>query len=1124
MTAQVASWRGALGALWRLAGLAFLAMLVQLVPAAAQEKAQLIATSERGFARLVLSFPERKNLPPYTVNYENGVLAISFDRAISVLLPDLALALPDYATVGRVDSEGKGIRIGLRGAFNVNRTEAGEALYVDLMPPSWSGTPPPLPASVLAKLAERDRVREQQEAEDRKTAATRAAQPEATVRVGRNPTFLRLQVDWNVDTEARYSFKGTKGTITFDWPIALDLYGLKTDLPAEFRSATNTVTRTGTQIDFAVAEGTVPRFYKLSPTQFVMDVDTSPEAGLAAALALEEEAKQARLNLEIAAREQEERVAARLGLESGTDDSSDIYPVGRATVVPTVTSTGGTIRIAFPFDADTSAAVFRRGDTVWMVFDTAQAMTEPADSPELQSVASSFDLVAAGETKVIRMDLASDRLATMGSEGRSWVLSLGDQLLGATEPLTLSRERDEQGRYHMAADVQRPGKVHVLRDPNVGDTLRVVTVMPPARGLTRTMQYVDFDALRSAHGLVIKPRVDELDVAIEEKLALISSRPGLSLSDVQSSRQLDVGNAPEFRQSFLDLGMFRAADPGVFVDRREDVISRAAAAEGRARDLARLELAQLYVGNEFAYEAIGVLETLEQDLESEDLRKKLRLVKAVADTLAYRPRDALAILNEGTFPEESDALLWRTIAKVDANDFRGARADAIAAEGAAESYPAWVRTKFLFAALRAAAETDDTTLALRLLGKIEFAKLEPEQVSQYQLMQGRIAELEGKPDDAIESYGQVIAADFRPTRAEAVYRTLKLLNETGKIDLQKATETLSAEVLTWRGTPLEAEMQKLLAELYFAHRAYRDGFMAVRDAADSFPDGAVTEELARKAQATFEDLYLNGAADALPDVEALALYYDFRQLTPPGTRGDEMIRNLARRLVKVDLLTQAGDLLQYQVDSRLDGIAKAQVAADLALIRIADRRPEAALDALNKTRLAELPAQLERRRRVLEARALIDAGREELALDIISRLDGRDADVLRVDGYWRSKNYALASELLETMSTVGADGTIGREQRMGLVKAAVGFVLAGDKLGLSRLRAKFSDTLAASAEWPLFEYVTRDIAPQSLEFRRVAQEVAAIDSLDAFLTSYRDIYGNVEGVVPGRPVQVGGAA
>ncbi|MBN9615165.1 MAG: hypothetical protein J0G35_06285, partial [Acidobacteriales bacterium] len=314
-------------------------------------------------------------------------------------------------------------------------------------------------------------------------------------------------------------------------------------------------------------------------------------------------------------------------------------------------------------------------------------------------------------------------------------------------------------------------------------------------------------------------------------------------------------------------------------------------------------------------------------------------------------------------------------------------------------YPTWVRTRFLFAALRAAVETSDAQLALRLLGEVDFPKLDPEQVSYFQLMQGRTAELEGRDQDAVDTYGQVIAYDVRPTRAEAVYRTLLLLRKQGKVDLAKATDTLSAEALMWRGTALEADMQKLLAELYFANHDYRDGFDAVKQAAASFPESESTDTLLAEAQTTFEDLYLNGAADTLSDLDALALYYDFRQLTPPGTRGDEMIRNLARRLVKVDLLTQAADLLEYQIDSRLTGVAQSQVAADLALIRIADRNPEGALRVLNRTRLADLPPQLERQRRVLEARALIDAGRQELALDLISKLNGKDADILRVDGY-----------------------------------------------------------------------------------------------------------------------------
>ncbi len=43
----------------------------------------------------------------------------------------------------------------------------------------------------------------------------------------------------------------------------------------------------------------------------------------------------------------------------------------------------------------------------------------------------------------------------------------------------------------------------------------------------------------------------------------------------------------------------------------------------------------------------------------------------------------------------------------------------------------------------------------------------------------------------------------------------------------------------------------------------------------------------------------------MPAIDALSLFYDFRDLTPVGRRGDEMIRKLADRLVSVDLLDQA---------------------------------------------------------------------------------------------------------------------------------------------------------------------------------------------------------------------------
>jgi len=1115
------SGQGAVWRSWRI--MALLVLLLTALPAAAQDKVSVLATQEDGYGRIILAFADRFDLPPYRVRYENGVLAIEFKAAVNALLPDIALAIPDYATIARTDPDGKGVRIGLRTAVVLNRLEAGEKLFIDLLPPTWQGLPPALPAEVVAELSVRAKQAAELAEQRRRAELAKTLNPTATVRLGRNPTFLRLQVDWSVDTEAKFSLKDGTGTIDFGWPVPVDLYALKADLPAEFKGATNTVTPTSSLVTLKVAEGVEPRFYQLSPRQFVVDIDISPEAGLEVALKNEEAAKKARDELARVAAEGEERRDARLGLEGG-EGTAELYPTTRGVVAPLVTTVGGTIRIGFPFEADTASAVFRRGDTVWMVFDTSQTILKPTPAEPLAQVVSNVEVVPAGDTQVVRLDLAEDRLATLGSEGRSWVLSLGDVLLNATEPMTLTRQRDEQGLFEISADVMRPGTVHVLRDPVVGDALRVVTVLPPARGVTRDLAFVDFSVLKSAHGLVVKPNSENLDVSLLEKTAEISASEGLTLSAVESLRSLDAGNAPQFRQSYIDLAVWREDDPGRFQTRKEELIGQAADAEGRVRDMARLDLGQFLLANEFSYEAIGVLSVLESELTSEDLRKKLRLLNAIADVAAGRPMDALPILNSGSFPEETDALLWRSMARADAGDFRGARLDAIAAEPVFSSYPLWVRNRFLFSAIRAAVETSDEPLALQMIGKLEFAKLSPEEISLFQLMQGRIAELEEKEQDALDAYGQVITADVRPTRAEAVYRTLLLLERSGKIDLAKATDTLSAEALMWRGGTLEADMQKLLAELYFENKDYKQGFEIVRQAASSFPENSSINDLLNKAQTQFENLYLNGEADRMGDVEALSLYYDFRQLTPPGARGDEMIRNLVRRLVKVDLLSQAADLLEYQIDSRLEGVAKAQVAADLAVIRIADRDPEAALRVLNRTRLADLSPVLDRQRRLLEARALIDAGRQDLAIDLISRLTGRDADMLRVDGYWKSKNYDTAAGLLETIySPASGSPPMTQQARMGAVRAAVGYVLANDAIGLSRLRSKFSDAMSQSAEWPLFEFVTRDVAPQSLEFKKVAKEIAGLDSLDAFLSSYRELYAGADAVLPQKAKPQGAA-
>ncbi|HEY8575503.1 MAG TPA: hypothetical protein VIL88_04100 [Devosia sp.] len=1079
-----------------------LVMLGASVPAFAVEQGQLFATQEDGYGRLILSFPGRDDLPPYEMRIENGVLSLEFEDEVSIILPDVGVTMAPYLSIARVDPDGRGLRMGLRSSFNFNRIEAGEKLFIDLLPTTWTGMPPALPQDIIDELAERARLAAIQAERDRKAAGVEELKPVANVRVGRNPTFMRLQFDWTVPTTAEFVQEGEVAHLAFEWPVEVDLRQVVVDLPPEVAAIENVVSPDGTLVTLQLAKGVTPRFYQNSGHQFVLDIDIKGQglpsftaASLAEHAAAEHEA------------EPHEAEAPKVDM---------LYPRGVAeTVKPFVSVLGSTVRVVFPFEQDTPAAVFRRGDTVWMIFDTVSGIEKPAESEQMNGLASDFSVIASGDTQVVRIELAKDRLATLGSEGMAWVLSLGDIMLTPTEPINLSRRRNMEGAFEVVADVERPARVHDFHDPLVGDNLKVITAYPPARGVMRTLDYVEFSALRSVHGLVIRPESPELSVAVESKLAVLSTPEGLTVSAHDAPRNIGKGSSETARSSFIDLAALEERDFGALNKRLSDLQAKAAGVEGRDRDIARLNLAQFYVANHFAHEAIGVLSVVEQDLKAEDQTRRIRMVRAIAQTMAGRPNDALGILNGDAMGQEIDALFWRTIARADAQDFKGARIDAVEANSIAENYPLWIRNRFYLAGARAGVETEEANLAERFLDQIDFASLSLEEASEYHLLTGRVSEERGKVAEAIDIYGQVIAADIRPTRAEAIYRTLRLLDEQGTLDLTKAAQTLAAESMLWRGSALEAEMQTMLADLYFREGNYRMGFETVQQAVGSYPDSRPANALRDQAQAKFAELYLDGAADRMDPVEALGLYYDFQQLTPAGARGDEMIRNLARRLVRVDLLPQAAELLQYQLDNRLKGIARTQIATDLAVIYLADRKPHEAIRTLNATQMPDMPEALRRQRRILEARAMIDGGRDQLALDLLRDMDGQDVELLRIDAHWKAQRYSQASELLEGLfARAAGDTPLAPQVRMGLIKAGVGFALSGDAFGLSRLRSKYGEAMVTTPEWPMFDLVTGQTEITSAEFKTVASQVAGVDSINAFLASYRETYAGAGALAP----------
>ena len=267
------------------------------------------------------------------------------------------------------------------------------------------------------------------------------------------------------------------------------------------------------------------------------------------------------------------------------------------------------------------------------------------------------------------------------------------------------------------------------------------------------------------------------------------------------------------------------------------------------------------------------------------------------------------------------------------------------------------------------------------------------------------------------------------------------------------------------------------------------------------PNSELSRQSQDAASALFAQLYLSPKGEDMKPIDALGMFYEYRELTPIGRRGDEMIRRLAERLVAVDLLDQAAELLQYQVDKRLEGAARAQVAARLAMVYLTNRKPDRAIAALRSTRIADLSGELRQQRLLLEARAQSDVGRHDLALDIISNISGREAIRLRSDIYWASRHWREASEQIELYY---ADRwrdfkPLNTVEKGDVIRAVVGYALAEDALGLARFREKYAPLMLGDTDRMAFDLASKPAAASSAEFAAIAKMAAGVDTLDGFI-------------------------
>jgi len=1194
-------------------------------------------TAAGGFARLVLKLAEDVESD---VSTAGSIIIIHFKRPVDIPVDKLSDAVPDYVGSARRDPDGTAIRLSLARRATVNTMTAGERIFVDFLPDSWTGPPPPLPAAVVRELAERARAAERALRAQLAVAAAKK-KPPVRVRASVQPTFVRFVFEMPDGVNVSSVLNDQKLTLQFNNVLNFDLADAKVAAPPNIASINQRADVDSSAVDIVlIGEVDVHSFRE--EKNYVIDVafQQAEKPALAEPHAAAEphapaksapasrvsRDKQARAsmppqqpaelppvtsemiaeqaNIEIkpeqvieapekapaatetampaaekvtpvaenAAPAAEKMAAASEKTPPPVETAKAVQPAEQIQaiavaapkpVAPKPASTpaeppkkttpavsgpppesGGKdktasvearrdsdgLRVTFSFAAPTPAALFRRGDSVWLVFD----QTKPIDVEPIRAkggaIIGDVSRLPLEKGQAIRIRLNRPQIPSFESEGRAngteWTLTFADRGQVPPLPLMVLRNITDPALANVSVPLANPGPIHRLIDPDAGDTLLVVTAPPPTRGLIKRQDFVELSLLESVHGVVVHPNSDDISAEVGADKVMLGRPGGLTLS----SADVAAERATAAVRPLFDANEWRQNREENFLARLDALIKAASAALPEQKMQARLELANFYMSRAMYQEARGVANLILSETKQGTEEGAVLMVHAVASILIGHPERALKDLANPAIGNGYDSQLWKAFAFARQEKWADAREKFKNAEFSIATLPLELQRIVTADAMRASLEVKDYAGASRRRSELDVVGIPNDMKPEITVLHGRLAEALGHDKDALDAYK--FAANSNDRQASAEARLLGTLlrqkrGELGQAEVLRELETLSA---IWRGDAIELKTLNRLAQIYADNGRYGDSLAAARTATKLQPNSELSRQSQDAASALFAQLYLSPKGEDLKPVDALGMFYEYRELTPIGRRGDEMIRRLAERLAAVDLLDQAAELLQYQVDKRLEGAARAQVAARLAMVYLTNRKPDRAIAALRSTRIADLSGELRQQRLLLEARAQSDVGRHDLGLDIISNITGPEAIRLRSDIYWASRQWREASEQIELYY---ADRwrdfrPLNAAEKGDVIRAVVGYALAEDAIGLARFREKYAPLMSGEADRLAFETASRPAASNSAEFALIAKMAASVDTLDGFIREMKIRFPDATARAPltpdmtkGEPVHTG---
>ena len=764
------------------------------------------------------------------------------------------------------------------------------------------------------------------------------------------------------------------------------------------------------------------------------------------------------------------------------------------------------VTLRFDWDEPVGAAVFRRAGFLWVAFDRPTAIDIDQLRQAGGNIIKGIEQMGVPQATVLRMATLAGINPRLRRDGLAWLLDFRKQPIEAVTSITVKAQPESPVGARLFLPLPEPGAPIGVTDPEVGDNFVIVPVIPLGHGMGLEYIYPQVRFLPTSQGIVILPRNDDIRVRTLRQGIEISSSAELLISEVTAEDEANRRRMKSLTR-ILSLDRWKLKNINAFRGRKYKLLAAISQAKGNQRQAARLDLVRFFFANGFYAEALAILKEVTRARAEIEQDPEFRMLRGGTHYMLGRLPEAYSDFNLEALNVNDEAVFWRALVRAAAGDMTNAAPDLARTGQIVQPYPKALKTPLGMMVIRSALEIGDLKQARHFLEILRLDKLTPAEKNQFYFEEGRLMELAGDFDDAVSNWEKVIKGYHRPSRAKATVARMELLLKLNRMTPKEAIQDLEKLRFAWRGDEFEFTMLRRLGTLYLEEGLYRQGLDRLRKAATHYRTHEEAIQVTQQMSDTFADLYLNDGADTLAPVTAIALYDEFKELTPAGVQGDKMIRKMADRLVGVDLLDQAATLLNSQVRFRLQGLEKARVGTQLALVYILDRKYQEALQVLDETAVPDMPDPLRIQQRHLRARGLLGTDNREQALAVLKGDKTLDGELLLSEVYWTARNWNNAAQSLQRLirlSQAKPGGALDTKQASHVLNYAIALTLSGNEGALSRVRGDYGAAMEKSSLKDAFKLITTPPPLGLTDPSQVSIRVKEVENFQTYMAAYRE--------------------